>query len=196
MNDYLINPKLLKEFKEITSSQTFKEPSFHPEKLKKFSSNISTVQVSANATHKKELTDLDQKFKALEKNYHKLLKKQNESQEELKTLKLSKDTLIKEINILQITNEKLMAEKLNAENTLEENKSYVRKIESRLVQGAKNQYLIEINNKLRKEIEENNLKNEEKFLEYEKIKNEISKKNGEIKILHKALVTYLIKNFY
>ena len=40
------------------------------------------------------------------------------------------------------------------EKSLEENKTYTRKLESRLLQGAKNQYLIEINNKLRKELDD------------------------------------------
>ena len=53
-----------------------------------------------------------------------------------------------------MTNERIQNEKINNEKLLEENKNYTRKLESRLVQGAKNQYLIEINNKLRIELEE------------------------------------------
>lgn len=187
MDDYLINPKLLREFKEITA-QNLKEPTPYQDKIKKTPSNPVPNQLSANAIHKKEITDLLNKFQALEKSQNKLLKKQSDSQDELKSLKSSNDALTKDINILHITNDKLMSEKLNAESTLEEIKSYTRKLESRLVQGAKNQYLIEINNKLRKEIEENNFKNEEKFAEIEKLKKEISKKNGEIKILNRAIV--------
>jgi len=190
MNDYFINPKLLMEFKEITSSQPQKEPTPYPEKIKKLPLNLTSIQLSHNATHKKEITDLENKFKALEKAYQKLFKKHNEVQEDIKFLKSSNDSLSKELNILQLTNEKIMADKLNAEHLLEENKTYTRKLESRLVQGAKNQYLIEINNKLRKEIEENNSKNEEKVLETDKLRNEINKKNGEIKILHRALVNF------
>jgi len=69
-------------------------------------------------------------------------------------LKSTNDSLIKELSIIQISNEKILGEKINLENILEENKNYTRKLESRLVQGAKNQYLIEINNKLRKEVDD------------------------------------------
>lgn len=147
MNDYFVNEKLLKEFKEITTSSQI------PEKQKR-PANYSSMQISNNASFKKELSEMDHKFKNLEKAYNKLSKKYNEVQEEIKQLKFTNDSLTKELNILQISNEKILGEKINLENQIEENKSYTRKLESRLVQGAKNQYLIEINNKLRKEVED------------------------------------------
>jgi len=61
-------------------------------------------------------------------------------------------------------------------------------LESRLVQGAKNQYLVEINNKLRKEVEDLKKSFEEREKEFEKMKNDYNKKIQEIKILNKALV--------
>ena len=153
MNDYFVDEKLLKEFREMTLPN--KEPLPYPtEKAKKFNHNLNSQVVSTNASHKKEYTDLMNKYRNLEKAFNKLSKRNTEILEEIKTFKHSSDSLSKEINVLHITNEKLMGEKINAENSYEENKNYVRKLESRLVQGAKNQYLIEINNKLRKEVED------------------------------------------
>lgn len=188
MNDYFIDEKLLKEFREMTLPN--KEPLPYPtEKAKKYNNNnLNSQGVSSNATHKKEYNDLLNQYRNLEKAFNKLSKKNTEIFDEIKTLKHSNESLNKEINVLHITNEKLMGEKMNAENTLEENKGYVRKLESRLVQGAKNQYLVEINNKLRKEVEDAKKLFEDKNEEIEAIKNEIHKKNQEIKILHKALV--------
>ncbi len=153
MNDYFVDEKLLKEFREMTLPN--KEPLPYPtEKVKKFNNNINSQSMSTNATHKKEYTDLLNKYRNLEKAHNKLSKKNTDLSDELKSLKHSNESLSKEINVLHITNEKLMGEKINSENNLEENKTYVRKLESRLVQGAKNQYLVEINNKLRKEVED------------------------------------------
>jgi chromosome segregation ATPase len=187
MNDYIIDERLIREFKEVTSSKSH-DPTPYPEKSKKMPSNFSSMQISSNATFKKEINDMEHKFKNLEKTYNKLLKKHSDVQEDMKVLKTTNDALTKELNILQISNEKILGEKLNLESQLEENKSYTRKLESRLVQGAKNQYLVEINNKLRKEVEDIKKLSEDKLVELEKIRNDINKKNQEIKILHKALV--------
>jgi len=157
MNDYFVDEKLLKEFREMTLPN--REPLPYPtEKAKKYNHNLNSQVVSSNATHKKGYTDLLNQYRNLEKAYNKLSKKNTEIPEEIKTLKHSNESLNKEVNVLHITNEKLMGEKMNAENNLEENKNYVRKLESRLVHGAKNQYLVEINNKLRKEVEEAKVK--------------------------------------
>ncbi len=187
MNDYFVDEKLLKEFREMTLPN--KEPLPYPtEKAKKYNYNLNSQAMSSNATHRKEYTDLLNKYRNLEKAYNKLSKKNTEISDEIKTLKHSNESITKELNVLHITNEKLMGEKINAESILDENKGYVRKLESRLVQGAKNQYLVEINNKLRKEVEESKKLFEEKNEDIEAIKNEVHKKNQEIKILHKALV--------
>ena len=157
MNDYFVDEKLLKEFRELTYPN--KEPVPSPaEKAKKFNYNINSQNISNNAQHKKEYMELDHKYRNLEKAYNKLSKKITETFDEIKNSKLNNDGLLKEINVLHITNEKLLGEKINVETSLEENKIYIRKLESRLVQGAKNQYLVEINNKLRKEIEDYKVK--------------------------------------
>jgi len=157
MNDYYVDEKLLREFRDMTLPN--KEPLPYPtEKTKKFNYNINSQVMSTNASHKKEFNDLLNKYRNLEKAFNKLSKKNSEILDEIKTLKNSNDSINKELNVLHITNEKIMGEKINAENNLEENKSYIRKLESRLVQGAKNQYLVEINNKLRKEIEDSKVR--------------------------------------
>jgi chromosome segregation ATPase len=187
MFDYLVDEKLLREFKDVRLT---KEPSPFPDKIKKIPANYSSMQISSDASHKKELTQIENKFKNLEKAYNKLLKKQSDTQEEMKILKTTNEQLGKEINIFQISNDKIQNEKTNLESQMEENKSYTRKLESRLVQGAKNQYLVEINNKLRKEIEEIKKQVDVKICEIEKLKCEVGKKNNEVKILNKALVFF------
>lgn len=146
MNDYYVDERLIKEFKDIT--EPVKEP--YPKKA----ANYNSMNLSNNASLKKEMNDLDGKYKNLEKAYNKIDKKNKEITEEIKSLKIRNDTISKDYNILRMSNEKIVAEKSNLENILEENKNYTRKIESRLVSGAKNQYLVEINNKLRKETED------------------------------------------
>jgi chromosome segregation ATPase len=185
MFDYLVDEKLLREFKEVSLA---KEPSPYPDKLKKIPASYSSMQISSDASHKKEMNQIEHKFKNLEKAYNKLLKKQSDTQEEMKILKSTNDQLAKELNILQISNEKIQNEKTTLESQIEDNKSYTRKLETRLVQGAKNQYLVEINNKLRKEVEEIKKQVDLKMCDIEKLKNDITKKNNEVKILNKALV--------
>jgi len=68
MNDYFVNEKLLKEFKEMTLPNK-KVP------------NHSSMQISNNATHKKELNDMDHKFKNLEKAYNKAMKRNSDTME-------------------------------------------------------------------------------------------------------------------
>ena len=143
MNDYLVDEKLMREIKDIPSPLPKRN---HP--------NINSQKTSNQATLKKELNDLEYKYKSLDKAYNKLDKKCRDLQEEIKLIKSNNENYMKEINILQITNEKMNSDKQNMESVIEENKNYIRKIESRLVNGAKNQHLVEINNKLRKEIEE------------------------------------------
>lgn len=193
MNDYYIDEKLFKEFKDITGRDNnpykemreIKEPTPYP--TKKPNPALNAMKISNNATIKKEITELDHKFRNLEKAYNKTMKKNSEMMDEIKILKTTNESMQKEINILQITNEKILGEKISMENAIEENKNYVRKLESRLVQGAKNQYLVEINNKLRKEIEDIKSEFQSKANDIEKIKNEGQRKNQEIKILNKAL---------
>ena len=157
MNDYFVDEKTLKDFRH--SVEQNREQLNYPKetKVRKLNTNLSTKNISNNATQRKEYNDLLTNYRNLEKANNKLSKKNTEISDELKNYKTNNESLSKEINVIHITNEKLMGEKINAENICEENKSYLRKLESRLVQGAKNQYLIEINNKLRNEVDEINV---------------------------------------
>jgi len=139
MKDFTVDEKLLKEVRDLCSPLTKEE---FPEKLKKVPATVTSLKMSETAIHKKEKTDLEHKFKNLEKNWN------------MKQIKLNYENVKKELNVQSLTNEKIQNEKILQEKTLEENKIYIRKLESRLLQGSKNQHLVEINNKLRKEIEE------------------------------------------
>lgn len=151
MKDFAVDEKLLKEVRDLCSPLTREE---FPEKLKKVPVRATSIKISENALYKKEKNDLEHKFKNLEKNWDKVNKKNTDLIEELKLVKTSYENVKKDLNVLNLTNEKIQNEKICLEKTLEENKSYIRKLESRLLQGSKNQHLVEINNKLRKEIEE------------------------------------------
>jgi chromosome segregation ATPase len=180
----MIDERLMKDIRDATMPLP-KEPKKIPTK--------NTMILSRDASLKKGLNELDHKYKNLEKAYNKLEKKYRDIQDESKQLKIITENFSKDINILQITNEKIMTEKLNLETVNEENKIYIRKLESRLVNGAKNQYLVEINNKLRKELDDIKKSIDDRQNETEKLKIDLNKKHQEIKILNKALVKiYLI----
>jgi predicted nuclease with TOPRIM domain len=174
MNDYIIDERVMKDIRDATQSNKEGPP-------EKIPAQNNTMLVSRDASLKKGYNDLDHKYKNLETAYNKLEKKYNDVQEESKQLKSTCDNLFKDVNIFLITNEKIMAEKLNLETTVKENKVYIRELESRLVNDAQNQYLVEINNKLRKDLEDIKKVMEEKNIEIEKLKNDLPKKNQEIK---------------
>ena len=192
MNDFAVDEKLLKEVRDLCSPLIKEE---FPEKLKKTPVTIISHKFSENAAHKKEKNNLEHKYKLIEKNNIKLTKKNTDMTEELKNIKSQFEIMKKDFNVLSLTNERVQNEKIVIEKSLEENKTYTRKLESRLLQGAKNQYLIEINNKLRKELDDikvycylfNQLELEAKSNDTEKIKTTFEKKNQEIKILNRAL---------
>ena len=79
---YFINEKILREFREVSSPVNIKEPTPYP---KKIPSNFSSKQTSNNATFKKEINDLESKFKNLEKAYNKIMKKNNDVQDVLQS---------------------------------------------------------------------------------------------------------------
>ena len=151
MNDFAVDEKLLKEVRDLISPLTREE---FPEKLKRGPTAVTSLKISENAIFKKEKSDLEHKYKLIEKNFNKVNKKNVDLIDDLKNIRISYDNIKKDLNVLALANERIQIEKINNEKLLEENKNYTRKLESRLVQGAKNQYLIEINNKLRIEIED------------------------------------------
>jgi len=178
--DYNSNEKLYRDLQTANLNESTQE-------TKKQPANLTSKKLSNEASHKKELSELEHKYKVIEKNYSKLLKKNTDTVEELKELKNLNDSLAKDLSVAQKTIEKINFEKNSLSTLNEENKTYIRKLESRLVQGAKNQYLIEINNNLRGEMESTKKELEAKAAEVDKFKNSFDKKNHEIKILNKAL---------
>jgi hypothetical protein len=164
MNDYIKDERFLKDIRDATMPHKEEPP-------KKIPAQNNTMLISRDASLKKG------------KAYNKLEKKFKDVQDESKQLKSTCDNLAKDVNIFLITNEKIMAEKLGLETTVEENKVYIRELESRLVNDAQNQYLVEINNKLRKDLEDIKkvMMMEEKNIEIEKLKNNLHEKNQGIK---------------
>lgn len=120
------------------------------------SSSINKIIHPSNNQLKKEMCDLESKYFNLNKLFDKCQKKLKDITEESKRLKQSNDSLIKECSLLQKTIERINAEKSSLLTQCEDSKAYSRKLESKVISGAKNQNLIEINNKLRAEIEEVN----------------------------------------
>ena len=136
---------------------------------------------------KNELFSLENKYDNLMKLFSKSEKKLKDQSEELKRLKQSNDFLSKENNIHKISIQKISIEKIGLEKIIEENKKYISKIENKLINGVKNQFLIEQNKSLKEridllEVENKKLNDKEEYLNNEK-------KNIEqkAKIIQKAL---------
>ena len=102
-------------------------------------------------------------------------------------IKQQKESQSKEINFLVANLEKLKSESFTNNKTLEDNKLLIRKMESRLIQGSKNQALLDLNHNLQSQLDGFNIKLQLKDSEIDKLNIELIKKTDEIKILTKAL---------
>ena len=170
MEDYIIDEKLLKDIQEATfiptpypqrlEQNSFDNPTppprpqnFQIEKKKASTGPIAPKQKKSSFNNK-DYIELEANFINLTKQYEKIDIKYKNQIDLMKKTKNSYDSLIKEYSLLQKTNESLSKDKLSLEAEITELKAYCRKVESRLVSGAKNQNVIEINNKLRNENEE------------------------------------------
>ena len=197
MDDYIIDEKLLRDIQEATYIPTPYPPrseqgiftSTNPPKPilnntnhnEKKRNNINNNNIVSNRPPKKnfsykEYNELEQNFINLSKQYEKSEQKLQNQIEVMKKTKNSYENLIKEYTLLQKTNEKLSKDKISLEVELTELKAYNRKIETRLVSGAKNQNVIEINNKIRNENEELI----QRIFTIEKEKNELILQNKEL----------------
>jgi hypothetical protein len=145
MNDFL---------KDLRDSCSPNHKTEFPEKLKKAPVLITSLKISENAVFKKEMNDIVYKYKLLEKNYNKFTKKNSDLTEESKILKSQLENIKKDYNLQILANERLQVDKQIIEKTLDENKTYTRKLESRVLLGTKSLSIIENNNKLKKENEE------------------------------------------
>ena len=120
----------------------------------------------SNGKKIKEIQKLQYELNSLSKQFEKIDKNLKNKNEELKKIKVINDSLLKENN-----NQKKIIESLNNEKVILNSKiislkDYCNKMETKLISGSKNQHIIEINNKLRKENE--SLINELNFKENEK----------------------------
>ena len=137
--------------------------------------------------NKSDLLNLEYKLKQQMKANERLSNKLIESQEETRKLKNEKESQSKEINFLVANLEKLKSESFTNNKTLEDNKLLIRKMESRLIQGSKNQALLDLNHNLQSQLDGFNIKLQLKDSEIDKLNIELIKKTDEIKILTKAL---------
>ena len=170
MEDYIIDEKLLKDIQEATfiptpypqrlEQNSFDNPTPPPKpqnfqiEKKKSSTGSIAPKPKKSSVNNKDYIVLEANFINLTKQYEKIDIKYKNQIDLMKKTKNSYDSLIKEYSLLQKTNESLSKDKLSLEAEITELKAYCRKVESRLVSGAKNQNVIEINNKLRNENEE------------------------------------------
>lgn len=158
-------------------------------------SEMNAAVMSSNMKLKEDLTrvpkseylNLERKFSQVSKNSEKLAKKLEEVTDELKKTKSNRDNLLKEINFLLVNLDKFKADSTEKEAIIQENKLTIRKMEVKLLQGAKNQYLLEENAKLRAEISSFKSKIEQIELEADTMQRDRDKKSSEIKVLSKAL---------
>ena len=146
---------------------------------------------------KNELLALENKYANLTKLFLKSEKKIKEQTEELKKLKRSNDSLIKENNIQKKSIQKINNEKSMLEKTIEENKIYISKIENKLINGVKNQFLIEQNKSLKERIDILEVENKKLMDKEEYINNEKKTIEKQAKIIQKVMQikTEEIQNF-
>ena len=137
-----------------------------------YDKNKSDIKISKKKDIK-EIKKLQNELNILAKQFNKIDKSLKKKNEELKKIKILNDNLLKENN-----NQKKIIDEINEEKVILSSKiislkDYCNKIETKLVSGSKNQHLIEINNKLRKENE--SLINQIEY--YESEKKDLIKKN-------------------
>ena len=136
---------------------------------------------------KNELLSLENKYDNLMKLFSKSEKKVKDQTEELKKLKQSNDFLTKENNIHKKSIQKINNEKNSLEKIIEENKKYISKIENKLINGVKNEFLIEQNKTLKDRIDLLEVENKKLIDKEEFIINEKKKIEQQAKIIQKAM---------
>lgn len=166
------------------------EPTPYPQKMpvlfpqKPINSTDFPTQVNILKT---ELGCLENKYESLLKLFNKTDKKLKDQQEHVKKFKQINDTLFKENIILKKTIQKLNNDKAAMEKTNDENKKYIIKIEQKLLNGVKDQFLIEQNTKLKNRVDEMEMEKKKILDKEEYINKEKEKIDEKIKILQKAL---------
>ena len=139
----------------------------------------------------KEIKKLQNELNSLTKQFEKIDKSLKNKNEELKKIKSINDNLLKNNNNQKKIIDVLNNEKVMLNSKIISLKDYCNKMETKLISGSKNQHIIEINNKLRKENE--SLLNEINYNEQDK--KELLKQNellnDEIKILKKEFQSFL-----
>ena len=146
---------------------------------------------------KNELAALENKYDNLMKLFSKSEKKIKDQTEELKKLKQANDSLIKENNIQKKSIQIINDEKSTLEKTISENKKYISKIENKLINGVKNQFLIEQNKSLKERIDILEVENKKLMDKEEYLNNEKKAIEQQAKIIQKAMKikTEEIKSF-
>ena len=162
-------------------------PTPYPRKQTDINTNEFYNQTTESNLLKKQLYELENKYNSLLKLFNKNEKKSKEQNEELKKVKLDKESYNNDYNVLQKNLQKISAEKNVLEKEIENNKKYITKLEKKLLSGAKNQFLIEQNNQLKEKILklENELNNNLNEMNY--IKQINYKQDKNLKVLNRAL---------
>lgn len=169
------------------------------EQLNTLSENRSKLNLKT-----KEYLDLDKKYKQLYKTYEKQSNKIQDCKEECRNIRMEKEKYLKEIHSLTLSNIKLKEDYENKELHVASLNSYIKKIESKLLQSNKqynnsdsNSALFSINQK-DKEIEQINENNNTLKEKIKNLTSELNKKNAEIKIYSKTFdsINNSNNNFY
>ena len=150
----------------------FTNYSLTPVHHRKFGKNKSDIFLDKKGEIK-EIKKLQNELNMLTKQFSKLDKSLKRKNEELKKIKSLNENLLKENNAQKKIIDSINNEKVMLNSKIISLKDYCNKVEEKLVSGSKNQHIIEINNKLRRENE--SLLNQIKF--YESEKNELIKNN-------------------
>ena len=182
------HPPLKKKQQETNDSSTKPTPQhLHTKSSHHSPSKPSYDKPSQIALMKKELSTIQTELENQIKLNTKIQKKLTEQTDELKRLKQENTSLSSDNLILQKSLQKLTTDKNIVESQLTDNKKYISKLESKLLNNASNQFLNEINTKLK--TENTSLKDSISSLENQNasLSNEIAHLQQQITILNKAI---------
>lgn len=144
-----------------------------------------TLQSRGTAT--REELNLHEQFSKLQNQYSKLENRYEEATSDVKKYKNKADTLERDLTTTRKTLEKLIEEKYELEQVRNEQKLYVRKLESKISQGAKGHALSELNTNLQSQVDK--LEHDKKLTgnRVRDLEAQVEKLNDHIIILSRAL---------
>jgi chromosome segregation ATPase len=135
----------------------------------------------------REELNLQEKFDKLQKQFSKLENRYDEATSDAKKFKSKAEVLERELITTRKTLEKVIEEKYELEHAKNEQKLYVRKLETKISQGAKGQVLSELNSSLQSQMEKLEVDKKVSQTRVKELEAQVEKLNDHIIILSRAL---------